>query len=86
MDLQSIFYLLAIILMVLMISFLIAIAYFLTKLQQSIESIKTTMNNKVEEIKSNANSEIAGIAGGLVTSFIMSRIKNMFRKKKSHSD
>ena len=86
MDLQSIFYLLAIILMVLIISFLIAIAYFLTKLQQSIESIKTTMNNKVEEIKSNANGEIAGIAGGLVTSFVLSRIKGMFFKKKKRSD
>ncbi len=81
MDLQSIFYLVGIVLMVLIISLLVAIAYFLSRVQRTVESIKTTVTSKVDEIKSNANGEIAGIAGGLVTSFLISRVKNIFRRK-----
>lgn len=81
MDLQSIFYLVGIVLMVLIISLLVAIAYFISRVQRTVESIKTTVTSKVDEIKSNANGEIAGIAGGLVTSFLISRVKNIFRRK-----
>lgn len=82
MDLQSIFYVVGIIFMVMMIGLLLSIAYFLTKVQQSIQSMRENIANKTQEIKENANGKIAGVAGSLVTAFIMSRVKDMLKKKK----
>lgn len=84
MDLQSLFYLVGIIFMIMMIGLLLAVAYFLTKVQTSIQSMRENIIHKTEEFKSRANGEIASMAGGLITSFIMSRVKNAFKKK--HSD
>ena len=86
MDLQSMYYLVGVIFMILMISLVIALAFFVIRLQQSIESIRHTVNTKVEHIKSNTNGELSGIASGLITSFILSKLKDMVWKKKSHSD
>ena len=87
MDLQSLFYLVAIVFMVLLISLLLAIAYFITRFQQSIQSMRENIENKTRQLVEAKNSEIAGIAGSLITSFIASRFRNMFKKKKhSHDD
>lgn len=83
MDLESTFYLVGIIFMVMMIGLLLTIAYFLTKVQNSINSVRENIAYKAKEIRAHANDGIAGIAGGLVTSFILSRVKNMFKKKRS---
>ena len=82
MDLQSVFYIVGIIFMVMMIALLLTLAYFLTKLQTSIQSMRENIATKTQELKSKADGEIASMAGGLITSFIMSRIKNAFKKKR----
>ncbi len=86
MVLQSIFYALAIILMILMISVMVAFIFFLIKIQTSIRSMRETITTKAKQFTSSTNSEIMGIAGGLLTSFISSRVRKMFRKKKRSED
>lgn len=72
MDLESLFYIVGIVFMLMMIGLLLAIAYFLTKVQTSIQSMRENIINKTKVISSS-----------MITSFILSRVKNMFKKKRS---
>jgi cell division protein FtsL len=57
MDLQSIFYVVGIIFMVMMIGLLLSIAYFLTKVQQSIQSMRENIVNKQPKQPQTAQQE-----------------------------
>ncbi len=81
MDVQSIFYIVGIIFMAMMIGLLLAIAYFLTKVQSGINSMRQNIKDRAQNLTSQANGKFAGIAGGLITSFLLSQLKNMFKKK-----
>lgn len=74
MDLQSIFYILAIVIMVLFLSILLAVIFLVAFMKRKIDTFKKNPFGKTMSFAAN-NSEIVSMIAMFVTSFIASRFK-----------
>lgn len=82
MDLQTIFYSLGIIFMIVMLTIVGIAAYSLWQIQLKIESLKEQIPAQAKEFIQSKNTELAKGIGLAATTFVLNKVKNYFTKKK----
>lgn len=80
MDLQSLFYIVAIVCMILWIVILILLAIILWTIQNFVKNAPKKMEEAVTSIINKNKSGLAGMAGMAIMSFIASKAKRWFSK------
>jgi hypothetical protein len=88
MDVQSVFYTLGSIFMILGIIILIGVGVLLwkgyqtlQKAQEGVASMKENISGKIMGFISSRPGEVASVVGMGLSSFLLSRVKNFFKKK-----
>ena len=81
MDAQTFFYVVASIFMILGILIMVAVIYFLWKIENSITGFKKNIGSKVSSFCSDKRSEIAGVVGVGLLTFLLNKLKNHFANK-----
>ncbi|MDO8497537.1 MAG: hypothetical protein Q7S61_03255 [bacterium] len=85
MDLQSLFYVLAIIMMLLIISVLVVALYYLIKLQSVVNHVTANVKAKIDSLVAARKSQIAGGLATAASVFVLKKVKEAFKKKNSVS-
>ena len=80
MDLQSIFYILAIAVMVSWLIFVVAVIFFLWKINQSINHFKKETVDRVENAIRENKAKIAGAVSATAVTYIADRIRGFFNR------
>lgn len=79
MDLQNIFYILGILVMISWLIFVGTVIYFLWKIHQAIREFKKQTVERVENVLRQNKARIAGAVGAGVVTLIADRIRRLFR-------
>lgn len=83
MDLQSVFYIMAIIFMVLMIGILVSIIYFMWSIWHSAQNMKAEFVEKTKEFVSHKQNEFGSMIGLAVATFLVKKARSWFNRRSS---